>query len=61
LSNIKDQENAKTTYNKFLQELLGRYSTFLDLIRYSHNEDILTNVIGLQKLMIEITNIMKAL
>ena len=60
-SNIKDQENAKTTYNKFLQELLGRYSTFLDLIRYSHNEDILTNVIGLQKLMIEITNIMKAL
>ena len=60
-NNITDNENAKNTYNKFLNELLNKYAAFIDLIRYSKNEDLLTNIVSVQKLMIEINNIMKGL
>lgn len=61
MSNIKDPENAKMTYSKFLQELLNRYAYFIDLLRFSKNEDLLASIVSVQKLMIEINNIMKGL
>ena len=60
-NNITDNENAKITYNKFLNELLNKYAAFVDLIRYSKNEDLLMNIVSVQKLMIEINNIMKGM
>ena len=60
-SNIKDQENAKMTYTKFLQELLNKYSNFIDLLRFSKNEDLITPIVSLQKLMIEVNNIIRGL
>ena len=60
-NSIKDNENAKLTYTKFLQELLNRYASFIDLIRFSKNEDLLTSMVSVQKLMIEINNIMKGI
>ncbi|MCQ2816865.1 MAG: hypothetical protein MJ252_06335 [archaeon] len=60
-NSIKDNENAKLTYTKFLQELLNRYASFIDLIRFSKNEDLLTSMVSVQKLMIEINNIMRGL
>ena len=60
-NNITDNENAKITYTKFLNELLNKYAAFIDLIRYSKNEDLLMNIVSVQKLMIEINNIMKGM
>ena len=60
-NNITDNENAKITYTKFLNELLNKYAAFIDLIRYSKNEDLLMNIVSVQKLMIEINNIMKGI
>ena len=60
-SNIKDPENAKLTYTKFLSELLNRYASFVDLLRTSKNDDLLMTVVSVQKLMIEINNITKTL
>jgi hypothetical protein len=60
-NNITDNENAKITYTKFLNELLNKYAAFIDLIRYSKNEDLLMNIVSVQKLMIEIDNIMKGM
>ena len=60
-NNITDNENAKITYTKFLNELLNKYAAFTDLLRYSKNEDILMNIVSVQKLMIEINNIMKGM
>ena len=60
-SSIKDSENSKLTYTKFLNELLTKYASFIDLIRLSKNDDLLMNVISVQKLMIEISNITKTL
>ena len=60
-SSITDNENAKITYTKFLNELLTKYATFIDLLRYSKNEDLLMNIVSVQKLMIEINNIMKGI
>ena len=60
-SSIKDSENSKLTYTKFLNELLTKYVSFIDLIRLSKNDDLLMNVISIQKLMIEISNITKTL
>lgn len=61
MANIKDPENAKMTYTKFLQELLTKYSNFIDLLRFSKNEDLITPIISLQKLMIEVNNIIRGL
>ena len=60
-SSITDNENAKITYTKFLNELLTKYAAFIDLLRYSKNEDLLMNIVSVQKLMIEINNIMKGI
>ena len=60
-SSITDNENAKITYKAFLNELLNKYAAFIDLLRYSKNEDLLMNSVGVQKLMIEINNIMKGI
>ena len=60
-NNITDNENAKNTYTKFLNELLNKYAAFIDLLRYSKNEDLLMNIVSVQKLMIEINNIMKGI
>ena len=60
-NNITDNENAKITYTKFLNELLNKYAAFIDLLRYSKNEDLLMNIVSVQKLMIEINNIMKGM
>ena len=60
-SNITDNENAKITYTKFLNELLNKYAAFIDLLRFSKNEEILANIVSVQKLMIEINNIMKGI
>ena len=60
-SNITDNENAKITYTKFLNELLNKYANFIELLRYSKNEDLLMNIVSVQKLMIEINNIMKGI
>ena len=60
-SSITDNENAKITYTKFLNELLTKYAAFVDLLRYSKNEDLLAGAVGVQKLMIEINNIMKGI
>ena len=60
-NNITDNENAKNTYTKFLNELLNKYAAFIDLLRYSKNEDLLMNIVSVQKLMIEIHNIMKGI
>jgi hypothetical protein len=60
-NNITDNENAKITYTKFLNELLTKYAAFIDLLRYSKNEDLLMNIVSVQKLMIEINNIMKGI
>ena len=60
-NNITDNENAKITYTKFLNELLNKYAAFIDLIRYSKNEDLLMNIVSVQKFMIEINNIMKGM
>ena len=60
-SSITDNENAKITYTKFLNELLTKYAAFIDLLRYSKNEDLLMNIVSFQKLMIEINNIMKGI
>ena len=60
-NNITDNENAKNTYTKFLNELLNKYAAFIDLLRYSKNEDLLMNIVSIQKLMIEINNIMKGI
>jgi hypothetical protein len=60
-SSITDNENAKITYTKFLNELLIKYAAFIDLLRYSKNEDLLMNIVSVQKLMIEINNIMKGI
>jgi hypothetical protein len=60
-SSIKDSENSKLTYTKFLSELLTKYASFIDLIRLSKNDDLLMNVVSVQKLMIEINNITKTL
>ena len=60
-SSITDNENAKITYTKFLNELLTKYAAFIDLLRYSKNEGLLMNIVSVQKLMIEINNIMKGI
>ena len=60
-NNITDNENAKITYTKFLNELLNKYAAFIDLLRFSKNEDLLMNIVSVQKLMIEINNIMKGM
>ena len=60
-SSITDNENAKITYTKFLNELLTKYDAFIGLLRYSKNEDLLMNIVSVQKLMIEINNIMKGI
>ena len=60
-NSITDNENAKITYTKFLNELLTKYAAFIDLLRYSKNEDLLMNIVSVQKLMIEINNIMKGI
>ena len=60
-SSITDNENAKITYTKFLNELLTKYAAFVDLLRYYKNEDLLAGAVGVQKLMIEINNIMKGI
>ena len=60
-SSIKDPENAKLTYTKFLSELLTRYASFIDLVRLSKNDDLLMSIVSVQKLMIEINNITKTL
>ena len=60
-NSITDNENAKITYTKFLNELLTKYAAFIDLLRYSKNEDLLMNIVSVQKLMIEINNIMKGM
>ena len=60
-NNITDNENAKITYTKFLNELLNKYAAFTDLLRHSKNEDLLMNIVSVQKLMIEINNIMKGM
>ena len=60
-SSIKDTENAKITYTKFLSELLNRYASFVDLLRMTKNDDLLMTIVSVQKLMIEINNITKTL
>ena len=60
-NSIKDTENAKTTYTKFLSELLTRYASFVDLLRMTKNDDLLMTIVSVQKLMIEINNITKTL
>ena len=44
-----------------MNELLTKYAAFIDLLRYSKNEDLLMNIVSVQKLMIEINNIMKGM
>jgi hypothetical protein len=60
-ASIKDSENAKLTFTKFLNELLTKYASFIDLISLSKNNDILMTIVSVQKLMIEISNITKTL
>ena len=60
-SSIKDPENAKLTFTKFLNELLIKYASFIDLISLSKNNDLLMTIVSVQKLMIEISNITKTL
>ena len=60
-SNIFNQENAKITYTNFLNLLLSKYATFVDLVNETKNNDLLDNAVKVQNLMIEIDNITKSL
>lgn len=61
---IKDADNAKAIYKKYLQEMVAtKYFNFLEILKQSKNEDILNNnnTVSYQKFMIEINNIVKSI
>ena len=60
-SQIKDAENAKKCFFRFLEEILNKYANFIDILRMTKNEDLISTIVGVQKLMIEINNIMKGI
>lgn len=58
--NIKNRENSKEIFKKFLQEVVVlKYFHFLEILRISENEDLIT--VSYQKFIIEINNIVKSL
>jgi hypothetical protein len=58
---IKEYENAKSCFFKFLDEILNKYANFIDILRITKNEDLISTIVGVQKLMIEISNLKKAI
>ena len=57
---IKDKENARSIYKKFLSDILSiKYYHFTEILKKSGNEEILGTIISHHKLMLEITNILK--
>lgn len=60
-SQIKDAENAKKCFFRFLEEILNKYANFIDILRMTKNEDLISTIVGVQKLMIEISNLKKGI
>ena len=58
---IKENENAKSCFFKFLDEILNKYANFIDILRITKNEDLISTIVGVQKLMIEISNLKKTI
>ena len=57
----KENENAKSCFFKFLDEILNKYANFIDILRITKNEDLISMIVGVQKLMIEISNLKKTI
>jgi len=56
---IINDDNSKFIYRKFLEELILKYSNFMEILRAANCDEIINSIISAHKLMIEINTLIK--